>query len=57
MCGRDDREDVADFGMVEQVWYQQHGVLLSGPPSHDTLRRVFNIPLFNLSHGAFTEAV
>ena len=41
MCGRDDWEDVADFGMAEQVWYQQHGVLLSGPPSHDTLRRVF----------------
>jgi predicted transposase YbfD/YdcC len=41
MCGCDDWEEVADFGEAELIWYQQHGVLLSGPPSHDTLRRVF----------------
>lgn len=41
MCGCDDWEEVADFGVAELVWYQQHGALLSGPPSHDTLRRIF----------------
>ena len=41
MCGCDDWEEVADFGVAELVWFQQHGVLLSGPPSHDTLRRIF----------------
>lgn len=41
MCGCDDWEDIADFGAAELAWYQQHGILLSGAPSHDTLRRVF----------------
>lgn len=41
MCGCDDWEDVADFGVAELAWYKQHGMMLSGPPSHDTLRRVF----------------
>lgn len=57
ICGANDWEDIAEFGVAKQEWFGSFLELENGIPSHDTFRRVFilldNIELKTL----FTEWV
>jgi predicted transposase YbfD/YdcC len=41
ICGADDWEDIAEFGVAKQEWFSTFLELENGIPSHDTFRRVF----------------
>jgi predicted transposase YbfD/YdcC len=41
ICGADDWEDIAEFGLAKQEWFSTFLELENGIPSHDTFRRVF----------------
>jgi predicted transposase YbfD/YdcC len=41
ICGAEDWEDMADFGLAKQEWLATFLELKNGIPSHDTFRRVF----------------
>ena len=41
ICGADDWEDIAEFGVAKQEWFATFLELENGIPSHDTFRRVF----------------
>lgn len=51
ICGCDSWTDIADFGACNLAWFQEHGVLRNGAPSHDTLGRVFR----RLDHRVFGD--
>ncbi len=41
ICGAEDWEDMAEFGLAKQEWLATFLELKNGIPSHDTFRRVF----------------
>jgi predicted transposase YbfD/YdcC len=41
ICGAEDWEDMAEFGLAKQEWFSTFLELKNGIPSHDTFRRVF----------------
>ena len=41
ICGLDDWEDIAEFGVVHFEWFKKFLELAYGIPSHDTFERVF----------------
>lgn len=41
ICGANDWEDIAEFGVAKQEWFSSFLELENGIPSHDTFRRVF----------------
>lgn len=51
ICGSDSWLDIAEFGDARLDWFQEHGLLMNGAPSHDTLGRVFR----RLDHQAFAH--
>lgn len=51
ICGCDSWPTIEEFGEARLGWFQEHGLLVNGVPSHDTLGRVFR----RLDHQAFAE--
>jgi predicted transposase YbfD/YdcC len=42
LCGMDQWEEIADFGLEQQHWLRRYGSFCYGLPSHDTINRVFS---------------
>lgn len=42
LCGMDQWDEIADFGIEQQHWLRRYGSFCSGIPSHDTINRVFS---------------
>lgn len=42
LCGANEWEEIADFGIEEQQWLSKYGSFGYGIPSHDTINRVFS---------------